>query len=155
MFQRNLFDLPPNKCLPGQAEKIPCVLIGDGAFTLSPYLMRPFPYKQSRYDARKENFNYRLCRAGRVEENSFGIMAHKWRFLFKPLEVNAETAKIIIMAECVLYNFLRTKNIDTQYQHLLQNEEILSIQALDNVPMTRRRATKYAFQIQQQICRLF
>uniref|UniRef100_A0A6P7H082 Uncharacterized protein LOC114348702 n=1 Tax=Diabrotica virgifera virgifera TaxID=50390 RepID=A0A6P7H082_DIAVI len=48
---------PPNRPLAGENEEIPCVLIGDEAFTLSPYLMRPFPYRQARNDNSKERFN--------------------------------------------------------------------------------------------------
>ncbi|KAH1011017.1 hypothetical protein HUJ04_000459 [Dendroctonus ponderosae] len=60
-FEANLM----NENLPGQNEPCPHVLIGDEAFALKPYLMRHFPYKQSRTDRRIENFNTRLCRAKR------------------------------------------------------------------------------------------
>jgi len=68
-------NVPTDKPLPGQVHDTPYVLLGDEAFALKPYLMRPFPYSQSRQDPIKVTFNYRLCRARRVVENAFGIKA--------------------------------------------------------------------------------
>ena len=63
-FEAGLMNIPKDKLLPGQIESCSHVLIGDEAFALKPYLMRPFPYRQSRLNTRKENYNNRLCKAG-------------------------------------------------------------------------------------------
>jgi hypothetical protein len=92
-FETGTFNIPQGKQLPGQNQPTPHVLIGDEAFALKPYLMRPFRYRQAKQDRRKEKYNYRLCRARRVVENAFGILAQKWRLYYRPLEVNVETVK--------------------------------------------------------------
>lgn len=74
-------NVPKNKPLPGQVEDSPMVLIGDEAFALKPYLLKPFPRRQTRNNVRLDNYNYRLCRARRVVENAFGILTKKWRIL--------------------------------------------------------------------------
>ncbi|KAJ8911443.1 hypothetical protein NQ315_008329 [Exocentrus adspersus] len=62
-FEENLMNVPKPKNLPNHDEPCPHVLIGDEAFSLKTYLMRPFPYKQSKTDISKEKYNTRLCRA--------------------------------------------------------------------------------------------
>ncbi|CAH1969130.1 unnamed protein product [Acanthoscelides obtectus] len=53
--------VPAPRFLPGQNEICSYVSIGDEAFALKPYLMRPFPYKQTLTDVRKEKYNpYKL-----------------------------------------------------------------------------------------------
>ncbi|CAH1975805.1 unnamed protein product [Acanthoscelides obtectus] len=86
-----------SRFLPGQNEICSYVLIGDEAFALEPYLMRPFPYKQTLTVVRKEKYNVRLCRARRVVENAFGILCQKWRIFYRPLETKVDTT-ILIMA---------------------------------------------------------
>ena len=43
-FEAGLMNIPKDKPLPGQNVSCSHVLIGDEAFALNPYLMRPFPY---------------------------------------------------------------------------------------------------------------
>lgn len=76
-FESVTFSVPQENPLPGQHKPVPHVLIGNEAFPLKPYLMKPFAYRQSRQDQRKENYNKRLCRSRRVVENAFGILAQK------------------------------------------------------------------------------
>ncbi|KAF2889423.1 hypothetical protein ILUMI_16750 [Ignelater luminosus] len=81
-FEANLMNVPRPKNLPGQNEPYPHVLIGDEAFALKPYFKRLFPYRQSRRDVQKKNYNTRFCRARRVVENAFGILAQEWRIFY-------------------------------------------------------------------------
>jgi hypothetical protein len=72
-IDRGVLNVPGSRLLHGQNEPTPCVLIGDEAFPLRPYLMRPFPCRYSRNDEIKCNYNKRLCRARRTVEDAFGI----------------------------------------------------------------------------------
>ncbi|XP_050308271.1 uncharacterized protein LOC126744759 [Anthonomus grandis grandis] len=148
-FENGTFNIPPNRPFAGKDDEVPCVLIGDEAFTLSTYLMRPFPYRQARYDRSKEKFNYHLCKARRVVENAFGILAHKWRFFFRPLEVKVSTATKLVKTACVLHNFLREKNIDQKYLNLQEHND-MPVQVFHPLPVDRRRAVNLAFGIREK-----
>jgi len=76
-LEAGMLNVPEDKPLPGKVETSPMVIIGDEAFSLKTYLMKPFPRRQSRNDRKKDTYNYRLCRARRVVENAFGILAKK------------------------------------------------------------------------------
>ncbi|XP_018371952.1 PREDICTED: uncharacterized protein LOC108766874 [Trachymyrmex cornetzi] len=67
----NIF-LPDPTLLPGTNIPFPFVFIGDEAFPLSTHMMRPYPRKKLTDDMRI--FNYRLSRARRTIENTFGIL---------------------------------------------------------------------------------
>ncbi|XP_050310637.1 uncharacterized protein LOC126746421 [Anthonomus grandis grandis] len=153
-MSRGLLNIPPNRALPGQNEETPCVLIGDEAFALTSFLMRPFPYRLSRHDIRKEKYNKRLCRVRRVVENAFGILAQKWRLFYRPLELKVETSIKVIKATCVLHNYLRTEKRDLLFSHLLEDAEPI-IGALDPLPADGRRATNYSFQIRENFVNFF
>lgn len=64
-------NVPTPRFLPEQNEICSYDLIGDGAFALKPYLTKPFPYKQTSIDVRKEKYNVGLCRARMVVKNRF------------------------------------------------------------------------------------
>lgn len=53
--------------------KLPYVFVGDEAFAMRPDLLKPFC--RATLTREKRIFNYRLCRARRVVENTFGIFA--------------------------------------------------------------------------------
>lgn len=98
-------DFPPTSCLPNSEHLLPHFIVGDAAFPLAPNLMRPYP---GRYlPEEKENFNYRLSRARRTIENTFGIMVARWRILKLPLVMSSESAEIVTQAVVVLHNFVK------------------------------------------------
>ncbi|KDR15131.1 hypothetical protein L798_11095, partial [Zootermopsis nevadensis] len=83
--------LPEEKCLPGSTIKAPFVFLGDEAFPLTEYLMRPFPRAQLQGE-KNEEFNYRLSRTRMVVECSYGRIVTTFRILGKAIETNVQNA---------------------------------------------------------------
>lgn len=105
-FEQNLFNVP----MPSE-DGLPYVLVGDEAFPLSNYLMRPYP-RRDQLDLRRKVFNYRLSRARRIIENAFGLLAAKWRVFRKPILARESTVRKIIQACVCLHNFLLMQRIE-------------------------------------------
>lgn len=153
-FETGTMNVPNAKNLPGQQDLCPYVLIGDEGFALKTYLMRPFPYRQSRRDIQKENYNTRLCKARRIVENSFGILAQKWRIFYRPIELSVENTILIVRTACILHNFLRTKKCDNQYFQLLEPPDS-TLDAFQDINNDMRRATNSAFEVREKFVRYF
>ena len=82
-------------------------MIGDDAFALRTWMMKPFPSRSLSIPQRV--FNYRLSRARRVSENAFGILAHRFRCLLTTMHQHPKRVQKIVMACCVLHNPLTIK----------------------------------------------
>lgn len=105
----NTLDIPePLQISENNPTLFPYVFIGDEAFGLSTNIMRP--YGGNNLSAEKKIFNYRLSRARRYIECTFGILTNKWRILHRPLNVHTELAKSIVRTCCVLHNFVRSRD---------------------------------------------
>lgn len=90
---------------------VPFMLVGDDAFTLTKYCMKPFP--QRNLTDRKRIFNYRLSRFRRVTENAFGIMCCRFRLFLNRCSLVPENAVYATLAAIVLHNMLRTKSAES------------------------------------------
>ena len=97
--------LPEPDIIPGMTSALPYVFVGDAAFPLKQYMLRPYPGKF--LPENKRIFNYRLSRARRIIENSFGIMASKFRIFRRPIIANPEKVTKITKAACCLHNYLK------------------------------------------------
>lgn len=106
-----VFKFPEPKCLPNTDVVLPHVFVGDEAFKLTESLMRPYPRNQSKSDPKKAIFNYRLSRARRTTENTFGIMCQYFRVFFTPINILPETVDNLVMAACIIHNLLRDERM--------------------------------------------
>ncbi|XP_011883630.1 PREDICTED: uncharacterized protein LOC105570793, partial [Vollenhovia emeryi] len=108
-FNEKTMNVPAPERLTVDGMPLPYVLVGDEAFQLTDYLLRPFPGKEG-LDEAKSIFNYRLSRARRVVENSFGILVTQWRLLKKPIEATVENTIQMVQAIICLHNWLRKRD---------------------------------------------
>ena len=70
--------------LPHSQIMLPHTFVGDGAYSLTTYLMKL--YSRRTLDRSKAIFNYGLLHARRVVESAFRICASKWRIVDKAIE---------------------------------------------------------------------
>ena len=86
-FAGQILNVPPPKRLPGYPEgsALPHCIVVDEVFPLRMDLMRPYPHgkKKDRLPFDKSIFNYWLSRARRIVENTFGILAQRFRVFDK------------------------------------------------------------------------
>lgn len=103
-------NIPPDQTLPNDETGLPMpfVFVADEAFALTDHVQRPFGRRNLSID--RKIYNYRLTRARRMVECTFGIMANKWRILHRALDVNLKFCDAIIQACCILHNFVRQRD---------------------------------------------
>lgn len=112
VFQNSVFgqrldsgslNVPEDACIPDTNIKVPHFLVADEAFPLRKYIMRP--YGGRNLSMEKKIFNYRLSRARRIIENSFGIMVARWRILKQSIVADVNNIDHMVKAVVVLHNF--------------------------------------------------
>ncbi|XP_037810625.1 protein ALP1-like [Lucilia sericata] len=98
-------NFPADTILPNSEVMFPYYLVGDAAFPLKSYIMRPYPGLLLCDE--KQNFNKRLSRARRTIENAFGILTARWRILRGTLNMLPESAEKVVCATVLLHNYLK------------------------------------------------
>ena len=83
---------------------VPAVIVGDDAFPLKTYMLKPYSDKSYDYNV----FNYRLSRARMVSENGFGILSARCRILHSLVETEPELATLATKTAVIIHNFLMT-----------------------------------------------
>lgn len=102
-IQDGSVQLPDDEKL-SNGEKTPFVFLGDEAFALKRFMMKPFP--QQGLNEERRIYNYRHSRARRISENLFGIVANRWRIFFTVINLEPKYVENIILAALTLHNML-------------------------------------------------
>ena len=120
-LEDNTIGLPPADPLPHDDRNVPYFLLGDDAFGLRTYLMKPFALRGL---TREEMIaNYRFSRGRRVVENAFSILGQRWQILLGTMLQFPETAQVIVEACICLHNMMRLRYPGLQNAILDQEDE--------------------------------
>ncbi|XP_018396293.1 PREDICTED: uncharacterized protein LOC108774640 [Cyphomyrmex costatus] len=109
-FDSDHMNVPKPAAIEG-GRILPYCLVGDEAFPLKSYLLRPYPGKNG-LTPEQAVYNYRLSRTRRMIENTFGILASQWRIYRKPIIANPKNVMLMIQATVCLHNWLRKCDAD-------------------------------------------
>ena len=133
-IQNGSVKLPKDDALPVNGVIAPYVFVGDDAFALKKFMMKPYPQQNLTADKRVDN--YRHSRAKRISENLFGILASRWRIFFTTINLEPKHVENIVLSALALHNMLiknpayRPGNLaDT----LLEDDEVLEGEWRDTV----------------------
>ena len=106
-IENGTLGMPPDEPLPMDDRPMPYFIIGDDAFPLRTWLMKPFSRRHMPNDERL--FNYRLSRARRIVENGFGILGNRYQFLLGTRRQQPDKLVTMVMAACCLHNLMRMR----------------------------------------------
>lgn len=146
-MESNSLNLPDPCELPGFPFELPYVFVGDDAFSLRQNFLKPYPARGMTLERRI--YNYRLCRARRVVENAFGILANRWRVLLETIPLNVETVEKIVYVCVLLHNYLLSKNAAKWYAKKAKGIRLKS------VPRSKYRQSNEALAIRNRFCEYF
>uniref|UniRef100_A0A8C3FTQ7 DDE Tnp4 domain-containing protein n=1 Tax=Chrysemys picta bellii TaxID=8478 RepID=A0A8C3FTQ7_CHRPI len=96
---------PDQKITVGDVE-MPIVILGDPAYPLMPWLMKPYT---GSLDSSQDLFNYRLSKCRMVVECAFGRLKARWRSLLTRSDLSEKNIPIVIAACCALHNICESK----------------------------------------------
>jgi hypothetical protein len=127
-IEKNELGIPQARPLPDTNERfLPHIIVADEAFGISQHVLRPYARKNLNY--KKKIFNYRLTRARRFIECTFGILSNKWIIFHRPMNVDVKLAVSIVKTCCLLHNFVRVRD---GYNF----EQTLTVVGLENFEVT-------------------
>ena len=122
-IENNKLNIPGPDELTNSQKVLPYVFVADDAFGLKKHMMKPFPTQNLPIDERI--FNYRLSRARRVIENTFGIAATRFRIFRRPIVAKVEKVKVLTKVVVALHNFLMSRNSANKHRYCPINYTVI------------------------------
>lgn len=103
-----LWDLIGQGLFPNHTKKISShdvgyYLLGNAAFPLHSWLMKPF-FDTGQLTAEQRTYNQKIHRAISVAEKAFGRLKGRWRCLLKRNDSHIDLVKTMVLTCCVLHN---------------------------------------------------
>ena len=86
-----------------QGQHVRPLLIGDGAYAISSWIIIPYPHN-ALLDVAQRRFNRTLSGARSTVERAFGLLKGRWRCLLKRNDSNLENISATALACCILHN---------------------------------------------------
>ena len=118
-YMEGKLNTPLPKRLPNLPNKgpMPHVIVSDEAFPLCHDLMRPYPRgKEASLPREEAIFNFHLSQAWMVVENTFGILAQRWRILTEEYLLNQGTWTLLCRQQFVFIISLPLTRISRKSQ---------------------------------------
>lgn len=139
-LSENQLKIPHPEPLPGREKLSPYVLVADDAFALSVNLLKPYAGQLSQSPERI--FNYRLSRARRIVENTFGIMASVFRVFQKPMLLKVDNVVKVTRACIYLHNYLRKSRTSRRLYSPLESFDTEDLETGEIIPGSWRNITR-------------
>lgn len=110
-LEKKALNIPTEERLHNSPRILPYVFLADDAFPLRKDMMKPF--RQNDLDSRiKKIYNYRTSRARRIVENTFGILAPRFRIHRTQMNMSPESIGSVVRATCALHNYLMSSSLN-------------------------------------------
>ncbi|CAB3995080.1 Hypothetical predicted protein [Paramuricea clavata] len=87
-------------------QTVPPLIVGDSAFPLAQWLMKP--YTNAALSPKQRYFNYHLSRVRMVTEGAYGQLKGRWRVLLRKCESTSTNVRTFALACMVLHNICLT-----------------------------------------------
>ena len=98
---------PESESLVDDGQKVNYFILGDDAFPLKLWLIKP--YSRRGMDLNQRVFNYRVSRGRRVVENAFGILTSRFWIFQRPMQQAPPVVARVVVACLVPHNLPRMR----------------------------------------------
>lgn len=148
MLEHKEIELPEPESVNG-SPPLPYFLVGDAAFPLKTFLMKP--YGGLNLDVAQSKHNTELSRGRVCIEDAFGVLSGRWRVFRNTMEILPKYADDIITAAILLHNYAIASG-DHRYSNLTGNPESETQNFLP-IPfrLGARNATAEAYKIRDDV----
>ncbi len=102
-----MIGFPPPDHLPADDRDTPYFFVGDDAFPLHNYVLKPCG--RLVLEVPERIYNYRMSHCRRVCENAFGMLANRYACLLSVIKFQPNIATNIVLAAICCHNLMRVR----------------------------------------------